>query len=509
MAETTSSDPRSGRPGRPGSGSDAKSGEPATAAVSGIRAQIRAFSDRAQREIWHHDPEESIVLRVLRAIAQLIALTVRGFQADRLLLRASALTYVTALSVIPMLGVVFAILGLVGGDETIVDFLIEQLTTVAPEVRDTVRGYVGNLDFASFGTIGGAIVFGTAIFALRHLEQTMNDIWGVQSSRSWARRFSDYLAVLVVAPISTGVAVSLATTLQSEPIVTRLLADPFFSRIYGLGLAQLPVVVLFLGFTFLYWFFPNTSVRLRAAALGGAVAAVLFSGARALYVDFQIGAATYQTVFGALSSVPLILVWLYACWAVLLLGAEVAFAFQNLGSARREMRVGEVSPAEREAVALEIGVAIARTFAASEEAPTAERLADLLDEPVRRVRRLLEELEEVDLVRSVLPRDADDVAFVPAAPLERMTVGQILRAVRGEVSPESRGGGLRSPSVADALERLEKAWGGFADQTSLASLVSQADSASVDVAVAPTVDPKPSEGFEDEGSPKTAVSKRP
>jgi membrane protein len=397
----------------------------------GFAERVERLRQWLLRELWHDDPSETILLRGARALAQLVALTFRGFRTDQLMLRASALTYVTALSVIPMLGVVFAILRLVGGDETLIDFSIDQLTTVAPEVRETVRGYVSNLDFASFGTIGGALVFGTAILALRHLERTLNDIWGVTSSRTWARRFSDYLAVLVVAPISTGAAVSLATTLQSEPMVAHLLDDPFFSRVYGLGLSQLPLVFLFVGFTFLYWFFPNTHVRVRAAALGGAVSAVLFSAARAIYVDFQVGAATYQTVFGALSAVPLILVWLYACWAILLLGAEVAFAFQNLKFARREMRAGEICPAEREAVALELMVGLGRAFSGGDEPPTAERLADLLDEPVRQVRRLLEELEQADLTRTVLPQEEGDVGFVPAAPLAELTVGQILRAVRG------------------------------------------------------------------------------
>jgi hypothetical protein len=98
-------------------------------------------------------------------------------------------------------------------------------------------------------------------------------------------------------------------------------------------------------------------------------------------------------VFGALSAVPLILVWLYVCWAVLLLGAEVAFAAQNLAFARREMRSGEASPAEREAIAVEIGVAIVRSFQNQLPPPTSEGLADALDEPVRLVRRLTADLE--------------------------------------------------------------------------------------------------------------------
>lgn len=439
---------------------------------SGFLARIQKFWVWLELEFWAYDPEAPVFLRGLRSAAQLIALTLKGFRDDQLLLRASALTYVTALSIIPMLAVVIAVLGLVGGDQAIVNFTIEQLTTVAPDVQETVRGYAAGLDFAKFGTIGGAVVFGTAIFALRHLERTLNEIWGVARDRSWARRFSDYLAVMVVAPISIGVAVSLATTLQSEPMVARLLEQPAFARIYGLGLSQAPLLILFLGFTFLYWFFPNTTVRIRAAAFGGVVAAVLFSVARAIYVDFQVGAATYQAVFGALSAVPLILAWLYVCWAVVLLGAEVAFAAQNLAYARREMRSGEASPAQREAIGLEIAVEIVRNFRDQEAPPTAEWLADSLDEPVRLVRRLVDHLERAELVRGVLLRDDKEMAFVPARPIRELMVGEVLRAVRGEVEREPSS--MAEP-VVEILARLKGAWSEVADQTSLESLARAAE----------------------------------
>ena len=445
---------------------------------AGILARVEALEAWIREELWQPAPEESRPRHLLRSTAQLIALTIRGFQNDRLLLRASALTYVTALSIIPMLGVVLSIMGAIGGDETLVEFAIEQLTTVAPEVREIVRSYASNLDFQRFGTIGGAILFGTAIFALRHLEATLNDIWGVEASRSWARRFSDYLAVLIVAPVSTGVAVSLATTLQSGRFVGWLLEDPVLSRVYGLGLTQVPVLVLFLGFTFLYWFFPNTQVRIGAAALGGLVAAILFAAARTAYVEFQIGAATYQTVFGALSAVPLILAWLYACWAVLLLGAEVAFATQNLPFARREMRSGVVSTAEQERITLEIAVAIADAFFRRGMPPTAENLADILDEPIRLVRQLCEDLQEAELIRLVQTDDGRDVSFVPAAPLRELTVGAVLRAVRGRIAESGGESGTHNPEVDRELARLEGVWDELADQTTLEQLCDQERSGS-------------------------------
>lgn len=458
----------------------------------GLLAKAQEAWNRVRRELWVDDPNEPLLIRGVRSTAQLLVLTARGFSSDQLLLRASALTYVSALSIIPMLGVVIAILGVVGGDETFVNFAIDQLTTVAPEVRETVRGYAAGLNLSSFGAIGGAVVFGTTILALRHLEQTLNDIWGVARSRSWPRRFSDYLAVMVVAPVSAGVAVSLGTALESEPFVARMLQNPFFAQVYGSGLDQFPVFVLFVGFTFLYWFFPNTRVQFSAAALGGLVAAVLFSAARSIYVDFQIGAATYQAVFGALSAVPLILVWLFACWAILLLGAEVAFAMQNLPFFRREMRAGDLSPAQSEAIALEVAVATARAFAHGQPPPTADVLADILDVPVRSVRRIVETLAEAGVLRIVMAGEEEDGAFVPASPLAQLTVGEVLRAVRGEEDPRSAGrdkknligdgldvgaddGIVGDPSVLSTLQKLNRAWGEIADNTALSSLTGRSD----------------------------------
>jgi len=436
----------------------------------GLGARIAALRGQLRRELWRAGGGESWAIWLVRSTAQLVALTIRGFKTDQLLLRASALTYVTAISVIPMLGVVIAIVGAIGGDETLIDFAIDQLTTVAPEVRETVRDYASKIDFRGFGTIGGAVVLGTAIFALRHLEATLNDIWGVVATRGWARRFSDYLAVMVVAPVSAGVAVSLASTVESGPIAGWLFENPLFAWVYGLGLTQLPLFVLVGGFTFLYWFFPNTEVRIRAAALGGVVAAILFDAARSIYTGFQIGAATYQAVFGALSAVPLILIWLYACWAIVLLGAEVAFATQNLPFARREMRSGEASLAEQEAVALEIAVAIGKHFREQLDPPNAENLADALDEPVRLIRGLCEDLEGAHLLRPVQSRDGQDAAYVPAAPLRELTVGAVLRAVRGDVDGDGRKGIPRDVEVTRTLGQLEGVWSRIADEATLESL---------------------------------------
>jgi membrane protein len=153
-----------------------------------------------------------------------------------------------------------------------------------------------------------------------------------------------------------------------------------------------------------------------------------------------------------------------------LLGAEIAFAKQNLAFARREMRVGVVSIVQREAVAVEIAVEIARRFVQRQTPPSAEMLADGLDEPVRLVRRVIEELELADLVRTVLPLEDVDAGYVPSGPVEGLTLGAVLRAVRGQWSSETDGSHRFSSRVAESLGRLNAAWSAIADETTLASL---------------------------------------
>ena len=160
----------------------------------------------------------------------------------------------------------------------------------------------------------------------------------MRQQRSFARQFSDYLAVLVIAPLLLATALSLTTTLESQWLVQKLIEYRVFALLYDLGLQQAPMVVLAIAFTFLYWFLPNTRVRPLAAMLGGCVAGVLVVVVQQLYLSMIVGSARYDAVFGGFAALPLLFVWIYLFWAIVLFGAEVAFAYDNLPHYRREVR---------------------------------------------------------------------------------------------------------------------------------------------------------------------------
>jgi membrane protein len=325
-----------------------------------------------------------------------------------------------------------------------------------------VLGLIEGVRFGQLGTLGPVSLFATTVLAIGNVERAFNQIWGVQAERSLGRRFSDYLAVLVVAPLLLAVALSMMTTLQSQSLVQRLLELPLFAQAYQLGLRQLPTVVLAGAFTFLYMFLPNTQVRFASALLGGAVAAVLFSVAQWGYVSFNVGVARYNAVYGTFALIPLLFFWIYISWAVVLLGAEVAFAHQNLASYRREVRGTPPGSAAREAVGLLLAEEIGRRFRDGGPPWTDAALAEEIDVPVRTVREVLSALEADGFVIRVGAEEREG-GYQLGRPAERVAVVDLLGALRGERDRRltERESGKLVDELFDELERgVEEAAGG-------------------------------------------------
>ena len=390
-------------------------------------ARIRDF---LSHKLWEIEPEERSRLSALRLLQFSIMLG-EGFVRDQLLLRASALTYFTVLSVVPLLAVAVAIASAVGvGSETFVDWVVGTLAAGAPGAGEQIRSFVGGVDFASIGTLGAGILFLTTVLAISSIESTLNDIWGVANGRSWLRRFSDYLAVLIVAPVLTGVALSLATTLRTRWASTWLFEVAALRWLDELGGVLVPVFLLSLTFTFLYWFLPNTRVNQVSAAIGGVVAGIAVTIVQTVYIEFSVGLARAELFFGGFALVPLLFAWMYVFWAVVLFGAEVAFAHQNFALYRQEVRGDPAGPAEREAIALRIALEVGRCFRQVDTPPVAESLADELQVPVRTVRAVTTKLMTAGILSTRVDGERDE-AFQLGRPADTIGVTDILGALRG------------------------------------------------------------------------------
>ena len=387
-------------------------------------------------ELWTQKLRPGTWLSRGTQVLQLGVVIVDGFVRDQLLLRAAAMTYITVLAIVPLLAIILSILKGLGVSEDLGAFIVGQIPAVTPEARGQILGLVRSVDITGLGTLSAGIFVGMTVMSLRHLESTLNGIWGVSHPRSWSRRFSDYLAVMIVAPLMLAAAISLGTTLQAASVVNWLAALPVVTDFYQVGLRTVPVALAGISFTFLYWFFPNTKVRLSSACLGGVVAAVLFTLAQYSYVAFSIGAARSSAVYGGFAAIPLLLIWIYVSWAIVLMGAEVSFAYQNLGHYRREVGDKEVGIAEREAVGVRIMLYVGVAFRDSNPPFTAEILAERIEISVRTIIVLLEQLMQAGLVRE-MTAGSGGRAFSLGRPAELIGFVEVLRAVRGVRRPMS------------------------------------------------------------------------
>jgi membrane protein len=286
-------------------------------------------------DLWSAEIEPRNAITRVRSFLQFAVMIGEGFVRDRLLLRASALSYFTILSLIPLVAVAVALVGSFGVSENLAQMIVEVVAAGSPEAQRKIVELIEGANFGGLGTLGAAALFLTTVLGISNVEKALNAIWGVRQQRSWVRRLPDYLAVLVVAPLMLGTALSLAGTLESQWLVQRLLELRAFSLLHTLGLAYAPLIVLSLAFAFVFWFLPNTSVRVSSALLGGLVAGVLGVSAQKLYLGFSIGVAKYNALFGGFAALPLLFVWIYIFCAIALFGAEVAFAHQNLPRAVR------------------------------------------------------------------------------------------------------------------------------------------------------------------------------
>ncbi len=338
--------------------------------------RVKGFLSRG---VWSADVEELPRFRAaLYQAARYVQHAATGFMDDHCLLQASALTYTSLLSLVPLLAITFSVLKGLGVQKRLEPLLLEQFTVGSQEVVSSILEYVDRTNVSSLGIAGVVGLLITAIMTLRNMEGSFNWIWKVHRGRSWTRTVSDYLSILVIAPFCFLVAMS-ATAYFSNPAIVEKMESIWLVGGYYRFLIKLgPFVIIWIAFTACYLLMPNTRVGFTSAAWGGIVGGTLWQFAQWGYVHYQIGVARYNAIYGALSQLPILLVWIYVSWVILLLGAELAFAHQNLAHYTAEKARALRTPPSPVVRMLRILQAVGHRFRAGEKPFTLEELVGAL-----------------------------------------------------------------------------------------------------------------------------------
>lgn len=408
-----------------------------------IRRQVSVIMRRVEAGAATGGRRLRISLYLLRVTVQVI----RQWARDRCPQLAASLAFQTVLSVVPLLAVALASLratGMTAAESSFVRFLTERFVPVSPdELAANLQSWSAHVTFQSLGAVGLATTVVLAFVMYLSLTRIMNLIWRVERRRSLAQTFVVFYASATIGPALLGVslyqAAEVGLTEGGSGFVISLLTS---------------YAALFLT----NFFLPATRVRVVPAAIGAGVTAVSFELAKygfTLYVE-KIAMAKYAGIYGAVAIVPLWLVWIYWSWLMLLLGAEVAHAAQNLRVLELSDRRGRLS-LENEllarvngAMAARVMVAVSEAYIAGEKTLSRAKLAERFDLGDEVIDRLVGRLTERDLLMEV---EGATRGLAPARPPSTITLAEVMSAFRVGDLDDRRGGRTAVDQLLAELER--------------------------------------------------------
>ena len=367
---------------------------------------------------------------------RILVLSVQGFSRDACPLRASALTFYSLLSLVPVAAMVFGVAKGFGFDRRLETELLGKFPgqeEVVLQVISFARSFLENTKGGLIAGIGLVILFWTVVKVLGHIEAAFNHIWGIEDHRSFSRKFGDYLSIMFVAPILVLVSGSATVfiTTQVTTITTKIAILGMFSTVIFAMLKLIPFVLLWILFTIIYMLMPNIRVRLFSGITAGIVSGTLYQIVQWFYINFQVNASRYNAIYGSFAALPLFLIWLQISWFIVLLGAEISCAHQTVETGEIEMDTEGVSPYLTRLVGLSAVHRIVSLFAAGNPPPTVDALANHLGISVRLVRHVLDNLVRAGIVSRICVDELGDqeLSYQPALDIQRIRVLDVAAAL--------------------------------------------------------------------------------
>lgn len=414
-------------------------------------------------ELWHDDLSHyGWFKRKFLFMARVVRLVVRGFRNDKCNLHASALTYYTLMSLVPLLALGLSLARVFGGGDIAREKISEQITEIGTQLTtnaDTestavmtqefvehIRAYtdqifdqIGNISFGTLGGVGLVVLLWMAITMLSQVEQSFNSVWGAPPRRLW-RKCADYITIIIIVPF-LGIA---ASTIPVVTMVTKatygytfgIMSEEWFARLLRFGMVGLMTSA---AFVVLLMFVPNTKIKLRAGLVGGITTAVLFLIWLKICTVLQVGVVKYSKLYGGLAALPILLAWAYMSWQIILFGAELTFAVQHSATFFRDEGAKDASPRSKWRLAVAVTVEMARELRVSGGPFDAVRFASRFGVSGKLVDDVMDALVEARIVSEVTENEGQ-YALVKSP--EVLTVREVVVAVtdRG-TSPAALGMG--------------------------------------------------------------------
>ena len=387
-----------------------------------------------EKEIWLKELEDLPKSKsFLISQVRVIVMALKGFNEDRCVLRASALTYYSLLSFVPVIAMIFGIAKGFGMEQAIDNMLRENMGThqeIAQNVMEFSHKMLENTKGGLIAGVGVAVLFWSVIKVLGNIEKSFNAIWGITKDRTLIKKFTEYLAIMVLGPVLLIVASS-ASVLVSSTVVDIVVQMGFEYLSSGahLILKVVPYLTMWLLLTLIYMVMPNTKVNWKSAFFAAIVAGTSFELLEWTYVNFQIGVAGYNAIYGSFAAIPLFLAWLQLSWLIILFGAELSFAHQNVGQYRLEEESTNISAAYRKKLTLYVLHFIIKSFTSGKSAPDFDTILKETKLPYRLLQSILANLIDANIVSVVTTEEYKLSRYQPAVDTDLLTTTHVLQTM--------------------------------------------------------------------------------
>ena len=431
---------------------------------------ISKLRQQFEKLIWtNHLYQYGIVGRLFANVLRYLVAVIRDMFAGGLMMRAMSLVYITLLSIVPFLAFSFAMLKAFGGGDQLEPILIwwfETMGAEGTEMSQQVISLVENVKVGALGGISLAFFIYTAVSMVQKIEESFNYVWHVAKRMNFARRMVEYMVVLLVGPLLVVIAIGMIASLKSNTAVQWMLGFEFLGPIVVATGKLTPYLIVTSVFTFLYIYMPNTRVQFRSALIGGLTAGFAWASVGVIFATFVVFSSRTQLIYSGFAVAITTLIWLYANWLILLIGAQLAFYHQNPAYLRIGRREPRLSNSMRERLALNVMYLIGLAFREGDRTETVRSLARHMKMPSVTLTPIIAGLEADKLLTTTENED-----LVPGRELSRMKLSDILAVVRehGET------GSYREPkweAVIDGLgDQLDSTFSSAVGDQTLADLL--------------------------------------
>lgn len=391
--------------------------------------------DFLKKDIWrlslNGKPKYQVILIKLLRI---LLLSFRGYDEDKVSLRSSALTFYSMLSVVPVAAMAFGISKIAGIEKALISYLNEQFSG-QQEVLDWIIKFANSfLEKTKGGLIAGIgfiILIWSVMKVFSNIESSFNAIWQVRKGRNWFRKFSDYISMLIIAPIllvsSSSATVFISTMLKqlaAEVAIIGMLSPLLFFFI-----KLIPYVLIWLLLTMVFMVMPNTKVNFKSAFIAGIISGTAFVLVQWVYIHFQVGVSKYNAIYGSFAALPLFLVWLQMSWLIVLFGAEISFAVQNVEKYEFEPDTQNLSAYSWRVLTLMVAHLIIKNFEKGDKALVASEISKKLEIPIRIVREIIYKLIDAKILSEINTLHEKELAYQPAQDIHNLSISHILNAI--------------------------------------------------------------------------------